>query len=54
MAAIMLEISSGMFRLSILANLENFLSLRFEGMHGEATNGVGSRSSVSRDRAREP
>ena len=39
-------------RLSNLANLKNFLSLRFVGMHGEATKGVGSRSSVSRERSR--
>src|SRR6267143_316722 len=54
MAAIMLEISSGMFRLSILANLDNFLSLLLEGWHGAPSTAFGSWSSVSRDRAREP
>jgi len=38
----------------ILANLDNFSSLLFEGMHGAPSTAFGSRSSVSRDRAREP
>lgn len=38
-------------RLSNLANLDDFLSLLLEGMHGEATKAVGCGSSVSRDRA---